>query len=221
VMQKIRRDKITLFALGLLIFMIAVTLAAPWLVHDVLGFDPLAANLRERNQPPTWAAESWPMFREFTSSCERTGCEWALWGPIFRSSVAGLGQCFQAEKGGCHWLGTDEAGRDVLARGIYGGRISLRIGVYVASVSLTLGVLLGLISGYYATTFIDDVINAIIMTLGSIPLLFLLLILSRIFSTFSPGSLAFLLGVFGWMGLSRLVRGQIFSIREREYIREL
>ena len=74
-----------------------------------------------------------------------------------------------------------------------------------------------MVSGYYATTWIDDVINAIIMTLGSIPLLFLLIILSRIFPP-GPEGLAILIGVFGWMGLSRLVRGQIFSIREREYI---
>lgn len=114
-------------------------------------------------------------------------------------------------------MGTDDAGRDVLTRGIHGGRISLRIGIYVAAISMTLGVLMGLISGYYATTWIDDVVNAIIMTLGSIPLLFLLIILARIFEP-GPEGLALLIGVFGWMGLSRLVRGQIFSVREREYI---
>ena len=114
-------------------------------------------------------------------------------------------------------MGTDDAGRDVLTRGVYGGRISLRIGAYVAAISMTLGVLAGLISGYYATTLADDIINAIIMTLGSIPLLFLLIILSRIFTP-GPEGLAILIGVFGWMGISRLVRGQIFSIRERDYI---
>ena len=82
---------------------------------------------------------------------------------------------------------------------------------------MTLGVIMGLISGYYAATFIDDIINAVILTLGSIPLLFLLIILSRIFSP-GPEGLAFLIGIFGWMGLSRLIRGQIFSVREREYI---
>jgi peptide/nickel transport system permease protein len=66
---------------------------------------------------------------------------------------------------------------------------------------------------------VDDIINAIIMTLGSIPLLFLLIILAGTFSIFrTPEGLAFMLGIFGWMGLSRLLRGQIFSVREREYI---
>jgi peptide/nickel transport system permease protein len=82
---------------------------------------------------------------------------------------------------------------------------------------MTLGVLLGVISGYYAATIIDDIINAVIMTLGSIPLLFLLIILSRIYTP-NPEGLAFLIGIFSWMGLSRLIRGQIFSVREREYI---
>ena len=101
--------------------------------------------------------------------------------------------------------------------GIYGGRISLRIGAYVAVISMTLGVVAGLVSGYYATTLIDDIINAVIMTMGSIPLLFLLIILSRIFQP-GPEGLALLIGIFGWMGISRLIRGQIFAIREREYI---
>jgi peptide/nickel transport system permease protein len=114
-------------------------------------------------------------------------------------------------------MGTDQAGRDVLSRGLYGGRISLRIGAYVATLTMTLGVVMGLISGYYAATLVDDAINAIIQTLGSIPLLFLLIILSRVFEP-GPEGLALLLGIFGWMGVSRLIRGQIFSIREREYI---
>ena len=212
------RDKLTLFAMGVLLFMIAASLAAPWIGEHILGFDPTDTNLRTRNKPPTWATEAWPQFQAFTQSCQGdSACDWSLWREIGRSSVRGIGQCFQAELGKCHWLGTDEAGRDVMTRGIYGGRISLRIGLYVAAVSLSLGVVMGLISGYYAATFIDDIINAIIMTLSSIPLLFLLIILSRIFSP-GPEGLALLIGLFGWMGLSRLIRGQIFSVREREFI---
>jgi peptide/nickel transport system permease protein len=142
-----------------------------------------------------------------------------MWSAILADSRAGLRACWQAGSGNCHWLGTDQAGRDVLTRGIYGGRISLRIGAYVAAVSMTLGVIMGLISGYYAATLIDDVINAVIQTLGSIPLLFFLIILAGTFPVFrTPEGLSFMLGIFGWMGVSRLIRGQIFSIRERDYI---
>jgi peptide/nickel transport system permease protein len=216
VRTKLVHDRITMAAIFVLFFIIAMTLAAPWIGDHVLGFSPTSTDLLVRNKPPTWAAQAWPMFQEFTSTCQ-TGCNWSLWPVILKSSVAGLRDCVSAGLGQCHWMGTDDAGRDVFTRGIYGGRISLRIGAYVAFITMTLGVVLGLISGYYATTWIDDIINAVIMTLGSIPLLFLLIILSSIITP-GPEGLALLIGIFSWMGISRLVRGQIFSIREREYI---
>lgn len=215
---KLVRDRLTLLGIFLLLFIISVSAGASWIGDNILGFDPTDTNLRMRKEPPTWASESWPTFQEFTTSCQDdAGCDWSLWGSIFSDSAEGLRQCFGAGLGECHWMGTDDAGRDVLTRGLYGGRISLRIGFWVAFISMTLGVFMGVVSGYYAATFIDDIINAIIMTLGSIPLLFLLIILSRIFTP-SPEGLAFLIGIFGWMGLSRLIRGQIFSVREREYV---
>ena len=218
VARKLWHDIYSVFAIILLTFMVSISLAAPWIAENVLGFDPTDTSLRERNDPPTWAAEAWPMFQDFTKTCQGEGnCEWGRFGEIFASAGAGVRQCFRAMYAECHWMGTDDAGRDVLTRGLYGGRVSLRIGIYVAAVTMSIGVVLGLISGYYAATFIDDIINAVIMTLGSIPLLFLLIILSRIFTP-NPEGLALLIGVFSWMGLSRLIRGQIFSVREREYI---
>lgn len=189
VTTKLWRDKIAMSAIMLLLFIIIITLAAPWIAANLLGFDPIDTNLRTRLKPPTWV------------------------------TAEGRQICFTAPFGQCHWLGTDDAGRDVLTRGIYGGRISLRIGSYVAGLSLTLGIIMGLISGYYAATFVDDIINAIIQTLGSIPSLFLLIILAGTFPFFrTPEGLSLLFGILGWMGLSRLLRGQIFAIREREYI---
>jgi len=215
---KLYRDRITMLAILLLSFMIAISVAAPWISGRLLGFSPTNVNLRERSKPPTWATKSWTIFQQFTDTCQKsTGCQWALWGPILSSSLDGLRVCIGAAPGTCHWMGTDEAGRDVLTRGIYGGRISLRIGAYVAIITMTLGVFAGLVSGYYATTAIDDIINAIIMTLSSIPLLFLLIILSRIFTP-GPEGLALLIGLLGWMGVSRLIRGEIFSVRERDYV---
>ena len=220
VRNKLLHDKITMAAIALGVFIIVITVGAPWIADNILGFDPTDTNLRMRNDPPTWAIESWPAFQDFADSCQgESTCNWALWGTIISSSVTGVSECLSAELGECHWMGTDDAGRDVLTRGIYGGRISLRIGFFVALVSMTLGVFMGLLSGYHAATWIDDVINAIIMTLSSIPLLFLLIILAGTFPAFrTPEGLAILLGMFGWMGVSRLLRGQLFSIREREYI---
>jgi peptide/nickel transport system permease protein len=220
VVAKLRRDKVALAAIFGLIVIVTLALAAPWLSENVLGFDPTATDLAHRSAPPTWAASAWPTFQEFTRTCQAGGpgsCRWSLWRNILSDTAAGLRTCFTSSPGQCHWMGTDQAGRDVFGRGLHGGRISLRIGAYVAGIAMTLGVVAGLVSGYYAATFVDDIINAVIQTLGSIPLLFLLITLSRIFQP-GPEGLAFLIGIFGWMGVSRLIRGQIFSMREREYI---
>jgi peptide/nickel transport system permease protein len=219
VRSKLLRDKLSMAAIALGVFMVSITLAAPWIAANVLGFDPLDTNLRQRNAPPTWAEAAWPKFQEFSQMCQSGGCDWSLWPEMVADSAVGVRECLGAGPGGCHWMGTDNAGRDVLTRAVYGGRISLRIGAYVAAIQMTLGVILGLVSGYYAATWIDDIINAIIMILGSIPSLFLLIILIGVFPIFrTPEGLAFILGILGWMGLSRLLRGQIFSVREREYI---
>lgn len=217
VWRKLYQDKWSLFGLALIVLVTVSSLSAPWVSENVLGFDFKKTNLRERNDPPTWALEAWPIFQEFTRSCD-DGCQWSLWGDMFNKSLTGIGRCVRAEPGECHWMGTDDAGRDVLTRGLYGGRISLRFGVNVAVITITLGILVGLISGYYAATLIDDAINAIIMTLSSIPDLFLLIILVPIFNP-GPEGLALMVGFLGgWTGLARLIRGQIFSIREREYV---
>ena len=115
-----------------------------------------------------------------------------------------------------HWLGTDELGRDVLSRVLSAGQVSLSIGLAVSLIAMTLGVSVGLVSGFFGG-IVDDVSNAVIQTLLNIPLLFLLLILSLVFRP-SPLALAVIIGITGWMGTARLVRGEVFSIRERDYV---
>jgi peptide/nickel transport system permease protein len=115
-----------------------------------------------------------------------------------------------------HWVGTDELGRDVLARVLVAGSVSLSIGLAVSVVSMTLGVLVGLFSGFFGGIF-DDASNAVIQTLLNIPLIFLLLIMSLVFRP-SPFVLALIIGITGWMGTARLVRGEVFSLRERDYV---
>src|SRR5512136_587293 len=66
---KLLRDKITMAAIVLLILMVSSALAAPWLAQHVVGFDPLAADLFNRDMPPTWATKSWPEFQQFTATC--------------------------------------------------------------------------------------------------------------------------------------------------------
>jgi peptide/nickel transport system permease protein len=115
-----------------------------------------------------------------------------------------------------HILGTDDLGRDHLARLLYAGQVSLGIGFVAALLSLGIGVSLGVITGYYGG-FVDDFTNWIIATLSSIPSLFLLLIISAVLSP-GPLTLVLVLGLLGWTGTTRLVRGETLSLREREFI---
>lgn len=113
-------------------------------------------------------------------------------------------------------LGTDEYGRDILSRALHAGRVSLSIGLAVAAISMSVGLFVGLVSGYFGG-IVDDVTNAVIQTILNIPLLFLMVMLSLIFRP-DPTNLALIIGLTGWMGTARLVRGEVLSIRERGYI---
>jgi peptide/nickel transport system permease protein len=113
-------------------------------------------------------------------------------------------------------LGSDEIGRSQVVRLLYGGRVSLAVGFLAAFLSLTIGVTVGLIAGYYRGR-IDDAITWFITTLVSIPGLYLLLIVSALFRP-SPQVLIAVLAGLGWVGAALYVRGQTFSLREREFV---
>jgi len=113
-------------------------------------------------------------------------------------------------------LGADEVGRSQVVRLLYGGRVSLFIGFVAALMNLTLGVGLGLLAGYLRGA-VDDVITWFITTLNSIPIIFLLLLIT---SLFQPGAitLTLIIGVLFWTGITNFVRGQTFALREREFV---
>lgn len=115
-----------------------------------------------------------------------------------------------------HILGTDDLGRDHLARLLYAGQVSLGIAFIAAILSLIIGVSLGIITGFYGG-IVDDFVNWVIATLSSIPYLFLLLIISAVLSP-GPTTLVLVLGFLGWTGTTRLVRGETLSLREREFV---
>jgi len=115
-----------------------------------------------------------------------------------------------------HWMGTDDVGRDQFVRLLYGGRISLSIGLVAALINLFLGVLVGAVAAFYGKV-VDDLVVWLINTLRSIPTLFLLIIVSVLFHV-GPIGLAVLIGLTSWTGAARLVRGQVFQLKERDYV---
>ena len=115
-----------------------------------------------------------------------------------------------------HWFGTDEVGRDYLARVIYGGRISLLVGVLAMLMSVCIGVTIGTVSGYFGG-IIDAILMRIVDVMQSIPWLVLVTVISIFFKQ-GLSSIIIVIGFFSWMEISRLVRAEIMSIKEREYI---
>jgi peptide/nickel transport system permease protein len=115
-----------------------------------------------------------------------------------------------------HILGTDDLGRDFFLRLLYAGQISLGIAITAGLLALTLGIILGVVTGYYGG-IIDDFMIWFITTVDSIPSLYLLLLISALFRP-SPLILILVLGLLGWTGAMRLVRGETLSLREREFI---
>ncbi len=116
-----------------------------------------------------------------------------------------------------HWFGTDELGRDILSRVIYGARISMLVGSCVVVTSLVLGLIIGSIAGYYGGA-IDRFVNVIVMNAF---LSFPGILLAIAFVAFrGPGifNLVFALSLGGWVGYARLVRGQVLATREREFV---
>ena len=113
-------------------------------------------------------------------------------------------------------LGTDNLGRDHLARLLYAGQVSLFIGFMSAFLALVIGVTLGILTGYFGG-IIDDLVTWVITTLNSIPVLVLLIVISAVFKP-TAEALIFIIVLITWTPTTRLVRGETLSIRSREYI---
>ncbi len=115
-----------------------------------------------------------------------------------------------------HLLGTDLIGRDVLSRVVYGGRVSIAVGLAAVSLFLSIGTLLGSLAGYYGGR-VDSLIMRITDTFMAFPVL---VILISIVAIIGPGlrNAMIAIGLIGWTGVARLVRGQILSVREMDFV---
>jgi ABC-type dipeptide/oligopeptide/nickel transport system permease subunit len=115
-----------------------------------------------------------------------------------------------------HWLGTDIQGRDVWARLVYGARVSLSAGIVSQGIALFLGVTMGLIAGYYGG-WVDEVVMRLADVTLAFPTLLLLIAMAAALQP-SLGVVFVTIGLVGWAGMARLVRGQVLVVRQLEFV---
>jgi peptide/nickel transport system permease protein len=189
-LERLRKDKVTVLALVFFFGLTILAYSAP-LIERAWGVSYILTDVPNR----------------FAPSC---------------IPVLGIGA---TECSARHVFGTDDLGRDFFMRLLYGGQISLAIAFAAAIISIIIGVSLGMITGYFGG-IIDDFVTWLITTINSIPSLFLLLIISAVLISNDdlrqvfggPSTLIIVLGLLGWTGTTRLVRGETLSLREREFI---
>lgn len=122
-----------------------------------------------------------------------------------------------APPSGGHWFGTDQLGRDVLSRMIWGARISLKVGFVATGLAILIGMILGAVAGYYGG-WIDAVIMRFVDIMLCFPAFFLILAVIAFLEP-SIWNIMIVIGLTGWMGVTRLVRADFISLRERDFVR--
>lgn len=122
-----------------------------------------------------------------------------------------------APPGPGHWLGRDELGRDVLSRLLWGARVSLGVGVLAALAVTALGTLLGAVAGYFGR-WVDALLMRLVDVLMSIPSIYLVLTLIVVLGP-SLRNVVLVIVATGWTGLARVVRAEVLSVRERDFVR--
>lgn len=115
-----------------------------------------------------------------------------------------------------HLLGTDDLGRDVLSRILYGARISLLVGFVAVGIASVIGIVLGALSGYYGR-WVDSLIMRFVDIMLCFPTFFLILAVVAFLEP-SIWNIMIIIGLTGWMGVARLVRAEFLSLRERDFV---
>jgi peptide/nickel transport system permease protein len=145
----------------------------------------------------------------------------AIFGPLIdQTSPDAINHALIGQPGApspAHWLGTDLIGRDEFTRALYGARVSLLVGASAMVVSFAIGILYGAVAGA-AGGIVDNLMMRFVDAMLSFPTFFLLLIVSALTNRFSLTIIILIIGLTSWPGLARLVRAEVLSLRDRDFV---
>ena len=222
VMKRFFRSKLSVVGLVIIVFLFLFSFVGP--VFSPYGETEIDYNTNRMNAVVTEMTYSVPMYDEFGSPVfDENGEQKYETYVVFQMDKTQKKVDDHALPSGEHWLGTDADGMDVLTRIMYGGRISLTISFIVVILEVILGIILGGLAGYFAG-WVDTLIMRIVDIFNCLPTLPLMLIIGAILDALGIKAnvriyymMAFLT-FFGWTGIARVVRGQILSLREQEFM---
>lgn len=117
-----------------------------------------------------------------------------------------------------HILGTTQAGKDVWAQTLYGGRVSISVGIFAGSIAVVLSLIVGITAGYFGGV-VDNIITTIINVIMVIPQTVLLLIIASMIGVISPMAIGVIIGLTSWPWGARVYRAQTMSLRNREFVK--
>ncbi len=188
-----------------------------------LTIDPSSYSEEERTKPVSPSKKAWRRFRRHPLAVGglilfTIILLLAVFAPVldrYPPNELNLPDKFQPPSAE-HWFGTDRVGRDIWSRTLHGGRVSLAVGFSAALVSMTIGVFLGALAGYYG-----GVVDNAIMRFTDVIMTFPRVVVMLVVATFIGQNMVnviLLIGLFSWMGTARIVRGQVLSLREEQFV---
>jgi peptide/nickel transport system permease protein len=187
--QRTRRNKLAVFGLAFIIFLILLAVIGPFFTAD-----PTAANFDETNMPPLGLSSEVSIYNQQTDSYTTT-------------KISGTSE---------HILGTDSIGRDMLAMLISGARISLLVGLIATGLAIVIGTIIGVLSAYLGG-WVDNVLMRFTDIMMTFPFFLLLVLIVTIYGP-SLAIIVLAIGLTGWTGASRMIRSESLSLRTREFI---
>lgn len=223
VWQHFRKKRLAVAGLGITLFFFAVAIFAPVLANDrpILvrysgqWYWPIFSGL-EKVGPYDWQEvkrKNHPFI--FQGNLEKPG-DFAIWPLVPYSATEYNLLVSLAPPTFKHWLGTDDRGRDVLSRMIYGARISLSVGFVAVGIAVVIGIFLGSLAGYFGG-WADQLISRLIEILLTIPTFFLIIAIIA-FLPPSIYNIMVVIGLTGWTGVARFVRAEFFKLKQLDFV---